>query len=385
MRKGYIILLLILGGVFMNVYSQEFLWKASVHSFFDNSEFGYSKVQMPQTMAGVHLTPEVGLSWNEKHRAFVGFDAMHEFGSDKVVDFFDPIAYYEFAGNPFRFYMGAFPRKLVQLDRYPRMFFQDSINNYRPIINGIFWEYYSGENHVNAWLDWVSRQTHTRHEAFFMGWSGRYNLNLFYGQHFGYMFHFAGVIDPEIDEGLHDNGLILTSLGVDFSSKTNFEKLEINAGWSVGLDRDRSLGGRHCPGWSALDCNNFGQDQSLGGWHTPQGFLSEIKVEYKGLGLFNTYYRGQSQQIFRNDHGSELYWGDPIYRSKEYNRADFYILFFKSNVVNLKMIWSLHFTEQQIYHQQAFYATFDLSNLKKKEEKKYQYIWDNWFKSNSKD
>ena len=328
----------------MLLSAQEFIWKAGVHSFFDNAEFAHSSVQIPQTMAGIHLVPEAGLSWDKRHRAFAGFDAVHEFGSDKTIDFIDPLAYYNFDGEHFRFYMGAFPRRAA-LEKYPRMFFQDSIAYYRPVVNGLFWEFYKKDNYINVWLDWTSRQTETRREAFFMGWSGRYNLGVFYGQHFGYMFHFAGIMNPEIPEGLHDNGLILTSLGVDFARKTIFEKLEMNVGWSAGLERDRNY---------------------IDNWHTPQGLLSEIKIEYKGLGLFNTFYKGDGQQFFYDDHGSELYWGDRFYRTKQYNRTDLYLNFFKTSVVNVKLNFSFHFAEGKMYHQQSLYASFELDNLKKK-------------------
>ena len=357
MKKGLICLLLIVEGVFVHVSSQEFVWRAGVYNFFENNEFANSKVQIPQTMAGTHLAPETGLQWNENHRFFAGFDAMHEYGSSKIVHFVKPIVYYEFSGERFRFYAGAFPRKLA-LDKYPRIFFQDSIQNYRPTVNGLFWEYYADNTYMNVWLDWVNSQTYTKREAFFIGWSGRYNLNIFYGQHFGYMLHFANTKNPELSDGLHDNILMLTSLGIDLSSKTNFERLEANAGWAIGLERDRSIGS----------------------FHRPQGLLSEIIVEYKGLELYNTYYKGGSQQIFRNDHGSELYWGDPMYRTKAYNRTDLSIRFFKSDIVNLKLTWSLHFAEQTMYHSQLFYATFTLDNLTKKEQKKYRYIWDSWLK-----
>jgi hypothetical protein len=357
MKNGIVVLLLILEGVFWPVFSQELLWKAGVYNFFENAEFANSKVQIPQTMAGVHLAPEIGWQWNDKHRVFAGFDAMHEYGSDKIIDFFDPVVYYEFSDKPFRFYAGAFPRKMA-LANYPRMFFSDSIQNYRPTITGMFWEYSSEKNYMNVWLDWVSRQTDTRREAFFVGWSGRYNFDVFYGQHFGYMLHFAHTTAPEISENLHDNILILTSLGVDSSSKTNFEKLEANVGWSVGLERNRDLGD----------------------WHRPQGVYSEIKVEYKGLAFDNMFYKGQSQQIFRNTYGNALYWGDPFYSTKAYDRADLSIWFYKSDVVNLKLTMSFHFTEQTMYHQQMFKASFDLDNFKKKGQKKYRYIWEHWIK-----
>ena len=346
MKKGIIVLVLLLEGGLMCVLSQEFVWKAGVYNFFENNEFAHSKVQIPQTMAGVHLAPEVGLQWNDNHRVFAGFDAMREYGSNKTIDYFDPVVYYELSGKPFRFYAGAFPYKLA-LDKYPRMFFRDSIHNYRPTVTGVFWEYYAGAKYMNVWLDWVSRQTYTRREAFFLGWSGRYNLNVLYGQHFGYMLHFAHTMESDIYiyEGIYDNILILTSFGIDLSSKTNFEQLEANVGWAVGLERNRSIGN----------------------WHRPQGLLSEIKVEYKGLEFYNTYYKGGSQQLFRDNYGSELYWGDPMYRTKSYNRSDFSIRFFKSEVVNLKMTWSLHFAEQKVYHSQLFTATFALDNFNRTE------------------
>lgn len=358
MKKNLLIILFSFGVLF-TASAQQFVWKAGVHSFFDNTEFSGSDVQNSQTMSGVHLSPEIGLSWNKKHRIFVGFDLMHEFGNnEKIVDYADPLAYYNFDGERFRFYMGAFPRTLA-LSNYPRMFFQDSIANYRPVLNGLFWEYCKKDNYANVWLDWTSRQTELEREAFFMGWSGRYNLGVFYGQHFGYMYHFAHRKNMDNPGNLHDNGLILTSLGVDFSSKTAFEKLEANLGWSVALERNRD-----------------GDNE----WDTPQGLLSEVKIEYKGLGLFNTLYLGQGQQIYYETYGNALYWGDRFYRTKQYNRTDLYVNFFKTNVVNVKLIVTFHFAEKANYSQQALYASFDLDNLQKKEPPKYDYIWTNWFK-----
>jgi len=352
MKKQSVILLILLHAA-VSVFSQELLWKAGVHAFFDNEEFDGSLVEESGTMAGVHLVPQIGVNFNDKHRIFAGIDLMREFGSNKTIDYYDLIAYYEYDGKPFRFYMGAFPRKPL-LDNYPRMFLQDSIRNYRPTMTGFFWEFYNENNYFNIWLDWTGRQTYTVRETFFMGWSGKYNHGIFYGQHFGYMYHFAGSANPHVSEPVQDNGLLLTSLGIDFSKKTGFEKLEINAGWALGLEQDR------------------GTDA---GWHPRQGFLSEIKVEYKGLGLFNTFYKGAGQQISHNRFGNMLYWGNSTYQLKQYDRLDAYICFLKNSVVEIKFIYSLHFAERNMFHEQALYATFDLDNLKKPPKKPYEYIW----------
>ena len=358
MRKRSIILLTVLY-TSASVFSQEMLWKAGVHSFFDNKEFAGCSVEDSETMAGTHFVPQIGLGFAGKHRVYVGVDVMHEFGSDKAVDFYDPIAYYEYDGKPFRFYMGAFPRKPL-LDNYPRMFFQDSISNYRPTMNGFFWELYNKNDYFNIWLDWTGRQTYTRRETFFMGWSGKYNLGIFYGQHLGYMYHFAKPADLDFQGSVQDNGLVLTSIGIDLSKKTDFEKLEANAGWALGLEQDR------------------GTDY---GWHPQQGFLSEIKAEYKGLGLFNTLYTGAGQQISYNRFGNTLYWGNSIYRLKQYDRLDGYICFLKNSVLEVKFTYSLHFAEGDMFHEQALYATFNIDNLKKKAQKPYEYIWSNWLSS----
>jgi hypothetical protein len=282
------------------------------------------------------------LCWDSIHQVNVGFDLLHEFGSTRAFDYFYPTVYYEMSRKPFRFYMGAFPRKFA-LEKYPRIFFQDSISYYRPNINGLFWEYSKKQNYFNVWLDWTGRQSQSVHEAFFMGFSGRYNLGILYAQHFGYMFHYAGKMNPIINEALHDNGVFLTSLGLDFARFTNLDKLEINAGWVVGLDRARA-------------------DET--GWIVQKGVLMETKIEYKGFGVFNSFYSGHAQMNYYNDHKNDLYWGDPIYRAKTYNRSDIYFRFFNSKVVSTKLTYSLHFTENTVYHEQSLKVTFNLNNNK---------------------
>jgi len=357
MKKIYMITLLLLA-VRISVFSQEILYQAGLHNFFDNNEFADCPVGTSQTMAGVHIVPQIGLGLDSKNRIFVGIDAMHEYGSNKTFGYHDLIAYYQYDNKLFRFYMGAFPRKLA-VDKYPLFFFQDSITNYRPVMNGFFWEISSKKNdYMNIWLDWISRQTYAIRETFFMGWSGRYNWNVLYAQHFGYMYHFAGTMDPAVDMSVHDNGRLWTALGADFSSKTSFDKLEINAGWAVGLEQDRAANT---------------------GWQCPQGLLSEVRAEYQGIGVFNTFYRGASQELYSEEYGTQLYWNDRLYRANRYDRLDGYIYFLKTDKISLKFIFSLHFVGPGMYTEQQLYASFDLDNLKnKKPGKKQHYLWENW-------
>jgi len=323
-------------------FSQELNWRLDAFSFFDNTEFGHSAVKIPQTMAGVQVAPEVGIAWDTLNKANIGVNLLHEFGSPQTIDKLYPTAYYESDRGPFRFLMGAFPRSRT-IENYPRLFFQDSILYYRPNINGIFAEYRKNDNYFNVWLDWTGRQSKTLNEQFFIGFSGRYKIGIFYLQHFGAMYHYAGKMDPVVEEPLHDNLLFLTSAGIDLAGKTCFTKLEANAGWVIRLERSRA---------------------ENSGWIASDGFLTETRAEYKWIGLFNTFYKGNNMMYYYSELGNKLYWGDPTYRSKTSDRSDFYIRFLQSHTVDLELTYSLTFMENRMYHEQMLKLIVNLNSIK---------------------
>ncbi len=315
-------------------------WHVGFFSFFDNIEFGGSAVKIPQTMSGIQLAPEYGLIWDSIHRVSAGVNLMHEFGSDKGIDKFYPTAYYELDKRPFRFIMGAFPRS-VAIGNYSRFFFQDSILYYHPNMNGVFWEYRREHGNLNLWLDWTGRQSKNVHETFFIGLSGKYSFGQFYAMHSGYMYHFARKMNPVFDEAFHDNLLFQTSLGIDLSDKTIFTRLDANAGWITGLERARA-------------------DNT--GWISLNGLLVETRIEYKIIGLFNSFYKGSELMYFYDDHGNNLYWGDPAYRANTYDRSDFYLRFINNKKVNIELTYSLHFLESHVYHEQLLKVNINLNN-----------------------
>jgi hypothetical protein len=341
--SSYILLTLSLLLFGKDLSAQDKNWRLDVFSFFDNTEFGHSAVKIPQTMAGVIVAPEAGIVWDTVNKVNIGVNLLHEFGSPNAIDKFYPTAYYESLRGPVRFMMGAFPRSRA-LEKYPRLFFQDSVSYYRPNINGIFSEYRKGENYLNLWMDWTGRQSKTVNEQFFIGFSGRYNSGIVYLQHYGAMFHYAGKMDPAIEEPLHDNLLFLTSVGVDLVGKTFFSKLEANAGWVLRKERSRA---------------------ENSGWIASKGFLVETRVEYRWFGIFNTYYIGDNMMHYYSELGNKLYWGDPAYRSKTSDRADIYISFLKNHTVNLNLTYSLTFMESQVFHEQMLKLIVNLNSNKK--------------------
>jgi hypothetical protein len=340
MRASFYLIILC-GFISLETFSQDLIWKAKLFPFFDNVEFGESEYKIPQTMSGIQIAPEIGLRWDSVHIIGAGVNLLHEFGSNNPVDKLCLTAYYEFNKRPYRFLMGAFPRDNV-LEKYPRLFFQDSISYYRPDINGIFWEIYSEKNYLNLWLDWTSQISETVRETFFIGLSGRYNTGIFYLQHFDYIYHYAKDLDPVVEKGIYDNGIILTSAGIDLSGKTFLDVLDINGGWAAGIERDRAGGS---------------------GWIINNGLLIETRIGYRLFGIFNTLYLGEGHMSFYDDQSNNLYWGDPIYRAGNYNRSDFYINFIRNNKVNVNLTYSLHFAEGRMYQEQMLKASINLNNL----------------------
>jgi hypothetical protein len=329
------------GFVLSEAISQDLFWKAKLFSFFDNAEFGSSEYKVPQTMSGIQIAPEAGLQWDSVHLIGAGVNLLHEFGSSYAIDKWYLTSYYEFNKKPFRFLMGAFPRDNV-LEKYPRIFFQDSVSYYRPNINGLFWEIGSGNNYLNLWLDWTSRKSVTVRETFFIGFSGRYTSGLFYLQHFGSMFHFAKDLDPIVEKGIYDNALFVTSAGIDLSGKTFLDGLDLSAGWAAGVERSRAEGT---------------------GWIMNDGLLIETKLRYKYAGIFNSLYLGAGQMAFYEDQNNDLYIGDPVYRVGNYNRSDFFVNFIRNDKINVRLTYSLHFTESNVYHEQMLKVSVNLNNL----------------------
>jgi hypothetical protein len=320
--KKLLSLLLILHSSFLILHSQEFAWKVDAYGFADNREYR-SEVQIPQSMLGIRLTPLVGLKWNE-HSIFAGANALKEFGSSKGVDNIIPTVYYDFAGENFDFRFGAFPRAEVLSD-FPAAFFQDSLTYYRPNINGLFWQFKKYDNlRIGVFLDWTSRQTDTRREAFIMGGSGRWDYDMFYLKFNYYMYHRAGRAVEDTGDHIHDMGLGYYAVGADLRKiiPLEMDTAYIHAGLLQGQERRRSVSG----------------------WFYPRGILVEAGAEYENIGLKNTLYAGEGQQVYYNSYNPErdLYWGDSFYRGKFYNRTDFYYNFINTDRVNCRFDLSLH-------------------------------------------
>lgn len=342
-----------------NVLSQNVLWRVSLYNIFDNSEFVPSPIRSSRTMTGTRLQPMLGLGLESCHRLFVGTDLMYEWGSYNPINVVQPIAYYQFELPKWGFNIGAFPKRQF-LERYPRMMFSDSVMWARPTINGFCVEYKQDKDYANFWLDWTAFDKGINIESFYLGWSGRWQRGVLYGQHFGYMFHTV-MYDELPPTSAHtgvsvkENIKTITSLGIDFDKKSPLDRLESNVGLSASLERDRLTGE----------------------YYTPIGLLWQTDIEYRGIAARNILYVGDKQQRLYYTFGNYLYWGDLMYKLPVYNRTDLIVHFYKSNILNVNLELSFHFGEDRLYNQQMLRASFCLDNFEnQKLDKSYRYIWD---------
>jgi hypothetical protein len=90
----------------------------------------------------------------------------------------------------------------------------------------------------------------------------------------------------------------------------------------------------------------------------------ETRLEYKWIGMFNTFFSGNNMMYYYNVLGNKLYWGDPSYRSGTSDRSDFYIRFLQSRGVDLQFTYSLTFMESRVYHEQMLKLIVNLNYVK---------------------
>ena len=331
MRFKIPLLLILLTISFSNAISQELEGSLGLHTFADNREYARTQ-RFSQTIFGLRFSPEIGLLLDSTHRVRIGFNALHEFGSPRFTNEFLPVAYYEFKQRDWNFFMGVFPRHGLLSD-YPRALLNDTLNYYRPNVEGMLLKYENQNWRQVFFIDWTSRQTEIDRENFIFGLSGRFKKDLFFLSHYAMMLHNAG---PAIDipgDHIEDNGAASIKAGLDLSGKTFLDSLTVNVGGLISFERVRTIGS----------------------WQTPTGFLFETALEYKRVGLTNSYYHGE---------GHNIVLGDQFYTAKSYNRTD---LSWRPKIykgIEGQFTLSFHFLEGTVDSQQAFGIRYNIQGRK---------------------
>jgi hypothetical protein len=314
------------------IFAQEFQWKANLNYFFDNNEFAKSTITKDQTMNGVRFSPEFGLSWDTSHSFYAGADLLKISGSQKTIDKVDLIAYYQYHTQKTNFQAGAFPRNKL-LSNYSDLFFQDSIQYFHPVMEGIFWQLNSKNAFFNIWLDWNGHQTALNRETFYVGSSAHKSFGNLFVDFQSYMYHFANTRPSNPTYHVCDNALAHISLGVDYSNKQGLDTLLFAIGVLGGYERERGL------------YDNI---------NTPIGALLRFNIEYRGFGANNSFYIGKPRLVLYDKYGGNLYWSNPFLQSNSYFESKVYINVIKTCDVIAKIGSNFHFSEGKIMFEQLF-------------------------------
>lgn len=356
MRKKLVLVFSILMVQF-SISGQTFQWKAGLNYFFDNTEYAKSTLTKDQTMTGVHFSPEIGVKWDSVHSIFVGTDLLKISGSQNIIDIAQPIAYYRFQKPKVSFYAGVFPRSEL-LSNYSDLFFQDSVNYYRPTLQGFFWQAGKKNFYFNLWLDWTGHETATNRETFFIGASAYKKSGLFFADFQSYLFHFANTHPRTPSFSVCDNLLSQLSVGANYSNQSGLDTLLLSVGVLAGYERDRGL---------------------ASGTHTPIGAVVRLNAEYYGFGTQNTLYAGNPRNIFYSNYNTGMYWNNPFLRSGFYLQSKWYLNVIQSQFVNGKLSMNMHFSEGKVMFEQTFTVKALLDSSVKTNIKSRPTFMNNWF------
>ncbi|MBK1441494.1 hypothetical protein JHJ32_15965 [Parapedobacter sp. ISTM3] len=314
-------------------HAQDVGWNTYFHGFADNREYGKSD-QYSQSILGVRIAPEIYLSLDSIHFLHGGVNFLHEFGSKgTVAKQLAPTIYYNYKQQGHDFYIGMFPRRDL-LSGYHRAILNDTLNYYRPNIEGMLWRYQKNAFHQQLWIDWTSRQTETAREQFMVGLSGRLNMGRFYLSHNAMLWHDAGRKNntDENEMPVRDNGAAMAKAGIDLSGLSSLDSLDINGGILVGYDRLRGIYG----------------------WRIPKGFITDLYAEYRKIFIANTFYVGDKLDVA---------YGDRFYTADFYDRLELGWKPLQYKGLESRFTLSFHFTRGAIDNQQQFTLQYNLGRL----------------------
>jgi hypothetical protein len=305
----------------IHAHAQQFEWKTGFFGFFDNREYFNDSI-IPQTIGGENLSAEAGFAINPNNRFRAGISYTYENGSKGDYLMPDVILYFKGDWKPVTFYIGSFPR--YQLITHPMAMITDTLMYYRPMVEGMFLERRRNWGYQNIWLDWTSRQTDTKRETFLLGASGLFHKGIFLLEDYLLMYHHAGPGIPIPNDHIRDNGGMSGMAGLDLTEKLHIDTAALKTGFLVSYDQLRHI----------YDL------QFMWGW------LSELNLQYRGIGIRGTYYRGDSQVFL---------YGDGFYKFKNYGRTDFYLQkTFLDRIVG-RLQFSLHFTPGRMDYSYSVY------------------------------
>jgi len=293
----------------VTLYAQQLSYAVEFNHFLDNREYS-NNYEPSQTMLGARLNTMLGAKLDSTQGFMAGINYLYEYG-DRINGNTPTVnLFYHYQTTDWTFIFGSFPRR--GLLNYPLALLSDTLDNYRPNIQGGYVEKRGNWGYENAWCDWLSRQQVDVRETFMAGLSGQVNFtpNLFL-DHYFYMYHDALTANHPSDQYIRDNGAYGVLAGADFTQPSKFDLLTIRVG--------------------SLGCyNRFRPDPDLNFYF---GFFSQLHAYYNRFGIDASYYRGDKLNVA---------YGDMMYMSGNYGRIDFAYIPLKTKYITSRIALCMH-------------------------------------------
>lgn len=324
--KSLVVLLLVLCSIdVMAQEKPELMFEVYDQSFFDNREVR-TPYQRSQTLFGSLLSLEGGLRFGA-HTITAGVHGIKDFGDNGLVGQ-DLTFYYSYEEGHFSGAFGSFPRRLLRRE-LPDIFVYDSIRYYTPTLHGALLQYTGSHGYAEVYCNWLNKQGVGEREIFEIVSDGRIGCKGYYAGWNIQLTHFS-VPRPANGLKVYDKLMINPHVGFEKSALGWVDAFAVEAGLMLSLNRDRT--------------------DML--WHSPMGFLGDVKLRKWRFEVRDRLYAGNRQFTHYETYGAQLHCGDPYYRSSLYNRTD--ISFYLLNRPNVQCYAaaSMHFTEGSLDNSQ---------------------------------
>lgn len=326
-----------------------FLYNVDAAVWFDNREYK-GPIQMPQTIFAFRLSPEIGVGLTDReggdHSVIAGVHYIQPMGGNWRDVRFHPTVFYQYQFKGISMRLGAIPYKYF-IRQLPDFLRYDSIAYARPNIQGALVQYQSKHGYVEAMCDWRGMQRPDQREMFQVTLDGEYSYQGLFRYYVGgiaEMNHKAGCAPPTPYEDVCDEATLSPNIGIDFSSPTPLNVLSLRASYIFSYQCQRSDNTKY----------------------RLQGMLLEFMINWRWLGMKNTFYYGDNLMPLYGIFGANFNQGDPFYQSKIYNRTDFYVYLVRKSFINCYFSWNLHWEPLGgLQHQQQVIAVFSLDGIKK--------------------
>jgi hypothetical protein len=293
----------------------------------DNREYNNTAYGYPQTIFGARINPGAFVTFNKVHQIHAGINYMYEFGG-KLLGVTPQIdLYYSYQSAGTELYMGSFPRN--HLVDYPLIMITDSLNYYRPNIEGAYFRFHNDWASVHGWMDWMGRVSDEVRESIQAGVEVTLKAGAFYLRGISTRGHLARTIAVDDKNHVRNEGSVIVFAGVDLSKIYNFKHLDISSGWFTNFQHEYPIG-----------------------YEWNQGWLSQVDIQKGMFGMKGSWYMGEP---------TYLQYGDRLYSHGDYGRIDFYIDPFRNPRITSKIGWNLHWLPGDgLYHSQQLLIQINL-------------------------